>query len=432
MDQAQKNRQFLWELGFNTIRQLETAQGILASSREEVFGCIFGRDTLITSLKLLKFYKRTNNSELLPIVRKALINLAALQGKEENPESGEQPGKSIHEFRTEKYEHLTKKSVKPWYLYSDQVMRNYDSVDSTPLLLIAVYRYWQYTGDGEFLEILLPNVGAAIDWIFKYGDSNSDGFIDYDIPKRIHGGLVAQNWMDSVEAVFHETEGVLNYPMAPVEVQAYVYLAFRLWADFFQNRDKKLTKKLVKRADELKQLFNKKFICSDPDGHTYLAWKLDGLGQQFKSVRSNMGHCLWASTNLDDDKRVDSILYQDMIFAVAKRLMMPDIFEPDAGVRTLSKFSRNFKPNSYHNGSIWPHDNAIIAEGMKVHGLSKEAGMIKKAVLKAVENFGTPLELFVYIDGQYSEYCSASGQTACRYQAWTAASILDLLTNYDQ
>lgn len=347
-------------------------------------------------------------------------------------ESGEQPGKVIHEFRPTGHERLTKRPFKPWYVYSDSVMRNYDSVDSTPLYLIAAYRYWKYTGDNDFIDLLLPGVKDCLAWLEKYSDSNNDGLVDYYLsPKRVHGGLISQNWMDSVESVFHETEGLLVYPMAPVEVQAYTYLAYRLWSEYFANRDQAFKQKLDSNANNLKELFNKKYPLKDPDGHYYLAFKIDGNGVLFKSVRSNMGHCLWASMNVEDDGKMDSIVYAEYIPQIVNRLMMPDMFEPKAGIRTLSRLSKNFKPNSYHNGSIWPHDNAIIAEGFWIHGFKKEAKAVKSAILTSIKKFNTPIELFTFFDGKYSEFISDDGhQTSCKYQAWTAASILDLATNY--
>ncbi len=412
-------------MGLKTIKQLETDQGILASSKTEAYGCIFGRDTLITCLKLLRVYRRTQNPELLALVRKALVNLVKLQGREENLESGEQPGKCIHEFRPTDHERLTKFLPKPWYVYQDQAMRNYDSVDATPLLLIAVYRYAQDARDPEFINSIMGNVKSAIAWLEKYSDSNRDGFVDYQLsPKRTHGGLITQNWMDSVESVFHETEGVLVYPMAPVEVQAYTYLAYQLWSRYFADKEPTLAKRLKRSAENLKTLFNEKFITEDPDGNIYLASKLDGQGTEFRSVRSNMGHCLWASLTVADGG-IDSVVENKFIPHIVKRLMMPDIFEPEAGVRTLSKLSRNFQPNSYHNGSIWPHDNGMIAEGFEIHGFKDEAEQIKKAQLNALAEFKTPIELFVYMEGNFSDYCSPQGQTACKLQAWSAAAMLD-------
>jgi glycogen debranching enzyme len=418
--------QKFWDLGLRTIKELETDQGILASGREELYGCIFGRDSLITALILLDVHKKKHEPEFLDLVRKILLNQVLLMGKEENLESGEQPGKAIHEFRPSKHEHLTKREHRPWYLYADQVMRNYDSVDATPLLLIALYRFWQISGDGFFINQVLPAVNAGFDWLDKYSDSNKDGLIDYELSNsRQSGGLVTQNWMDSVESVFHETGEDLIYPLAPVEVQAYAYLAYRLWADYFQQSDPDKSDNLNQKADRLKKVFNKKYPTEDPDGNFYFAFKIDGRGTPFRAVRSNMGHVLWASTSKHDDGRVDSILTKGRAESVVRRLMMPDMFEPKAGIRTLSKLSSKFKPNSYHNGSIWPHDNALIAEGFEIHGFTKEARMVRDATLSAIEKFNSAIELFVYEENKYSEYSSIWGQSSCKNQAWSAAAILD-------
>jgi glycogen debranching enzyme len=419
------SQDYFRNLAMSTIKELETDDGILASAREEVYGCIFGRDTLVTCLKLLRVYKKTQDPILLSIVRKSLLTLASLQGKQINIESGEEPGKCIHEYRPTGHERLTLHMEPRWYLYEDSKMRNYDTVDATPLMLIAFYRYWQYSGDDVFLEIIKPNLEAALSWCFDFGDTNGDGFIDYEFHKqRKSGGLLNQNWMDSVESVFHETEGVLIYPMAPVEVQAYAYLAFRLWARYFAKTNSTKSEILETKAAELKDAFNASYVTTDPGHNIFLASKLDGEGKPFRSVRSNMGHVLWASLNQADDGKLDCILRPEYIPAIVRRLMMADMFEPDAGIRTLSSLSRNYQPNSYHNGSIWPHDNAMIAEGLEIHGFADEALRIKKAFLSAIEYFQTPIELFVY-NGNFTDWSSPAGQRSCKKQAWSAAAILD-------
>src|SRR5207237_176987 len=126
-------------------------------------------------------------------------------------------------------------------------------------------------------------------------------------------------------------------------------------------------------ADTLKRIFNEKFVTRDPDGNIYLAFKLDGNGVPFRSVRSSMGHVLWASLNEIDDGMIDCILEKRFVGNVVNRLMMPDMFVPTAGIRTLSSYSVRFDPNSYHNGSIWPHDNAMIAEGFEIHKFREES-----------------------------------------------------------
>ncbi|MBX4191814.1 MAG: hypothetical protein KW804_03375, partial [Candidatus Doudnabacteria bacterium] len=181
---------------------------------------------------------------------------------------------------------------------------------------------------------------------------------------------------------------------------------------------------LVEKAENLKEIFNKKFVITDPDGNTYLAFKIDGEGNQFKSVRSSMGHVLWASLNTEDDGELDCVLDKNLVPAIVKRLLMPDMFEPLAGIRTLSTFSRNYKPNSYHNGSIWPHDNAMIAEGFEIHGYKEQAEKVRCAILNAIAYFETPIELFVY-NGNFTDWSGPTGQRSCRKQAWSAAAILD-------
>ena len=416
--------EFLWKLGFDTIKELETEDGVLASARDEIYGCIFGRDSLITCLMLLDSYDVIKNQYFLTLSKKILINLFNLQGKEENVESGEQPGKCIHEYRPFNHDHLTARSTRPWYLYPGNVLKNYDSVDSTPLLLIAVYRYWQKSKDNSFLEKVEPNVKAGLNWILNYGDSNGDGLIDFAInPNRKSGGLPVQNWMDSPESIFHENGDTVIFPVAPVEVQAYCFLAFRLWSSIVEL-DESLV--LKKKADQMKEIFNQKFIISDGDD-CYLASAIDATGRQICSVRSSMGHCFWAGLNKEEDGTEELIFDLDYKLHLVNKLMSADLFEPDAGFRTLSSKSFKFNPNSYHNGSIWPHDSNLIASGLEKHGFYPEAQRVRLAVLKAISHFETPIELFVYNNG-YADYCSAHGQSACRKQAWSDVGALNSAT----
>lgn len=414
----------LWELGLATIRELETERGILASGKEEIFGCIFGRDSLITGMKLLRAYKKTQNPYFLSLVRKILINLAALQGREINIESGEEPGKIIHEFRPERHEHLTSRGEPPWFLYPDRVMRNYDSVDSTPLFLITAYEYYRVSGEEEFLSEILPEIHAALEWLQISGDSNHDGFIDYQFhPDRKYGGLLTQSWMDSRESVFHESGAPASYPIAPVEAQAYAYYAFKAWAHFFQNSDGGLAGILESRAQILKERFNEQFVIG-AGGDFSCAFAIDGNGQPLSSPRSSMGHCLWAAFKISDGSKPECILDEEHIPSLVRRLMQSDLFVPNAGIRTLSTTSRRFAANSYHNGSIWPHDTAMISEGFENFGYRLEAKQIQSAIVAAFSYFQTPIELFVFSDLGYESYRSPTGQEACKKQAWSAAALL--------
>lgn len=357
------------------------------------------------------------------MVRKILINLSELQGREVNIESGEEPGKCIHEFRSSGHEHLTKNPADPWYVYPDGAMRNYDTVDATPLLLMALYEYYRLSDDRAFLEQIMPNVERALDWVLTYGDSNDDGFIDYRFPpERASGGLKTQNWMDSSESLFHEDGNPVAYPIAPVEVQSYAYVALKAWAHYFKELLPARSLQLEYRANTLKEMFNQRFVLRD-GGSFGLAFAIDGEGKQLTSARSSMGHCLWASWE-DENGNKESILDEKYIPLLVKRLMAPDLFESRAGMRTLSSASKNFDPYSYHNGSIWPHDTSIIMAGMETFGFTQEAAELRVALLSAYTHFQTPIELFVFAEGEYREYRSSGGQEACKKQAWSAAGLV--------
>jgi glycogen debranching enzyme len=421
----------LWELGLKTIQELEVDRGILASGREEVYGCIFGRDSLLTSLSLLRVRESDTRTLFLPLVRKVLENLATLQGTTINIESGEEPGKCIHEFRPGDHDRLTKHAVQPWYVYPGDEMRNYDSVDSTPLFLMTAHAYLLASADSAFIESIMPNIKAALAWILTYGDSNGDGFIDYRFhPDRSHGGLTVQSWMDSSESLFYEdNEATPPYPIAPVEVQAYAYVALRAWSDFFRERDADLSAVLAIRARDLKKKFNDSYVLLR-DKSTSLAYALDGEGRALKTPRSSMGHCLWAVYRADERSAPESILEDRYVADIARRLLARDMFLPGAGVRTLSSRSRRYEPLSYHNGSIWPHDTAMAADGLANFGFHAEAQRVREALILAYTHFNTPIELFAYTKGRFREYRDGSGNGACRKQAWSAASLLFTIENH--
>jgi glycogen debranching enzyme len=414
----------LYDLGLGTIRGLEVENGVLASGREEIFGCIFGRDSLIVALKLLTAYEYRQEEYFLHLVRKIILNLGDLQGTEENIESGEEPGKMIHEYRPDNHEHLTRDSSEPWHVYPDGTMRIYDSVDSTPLFLMAVYRYYELSGDAETVESLLSNVLAALEWLAGWSDSNGDGFADYELdPLRTHGGLRVQNWMDSVDSVFHEDGAPVARPIAPVEAQAYSYAAFRMWSDYFKSDSEELSAKLSLRADELKARFNSAFLLST-DPEVSIAFALDGNGKPLISQRSSMGHILWAAWRRKGANAPDAILRAEFIPLLAERLLAADLFDPSAGIRTLSIYSKRFEPRSYHNGSIWPHDTGMIAEGLQKFGFDAEAALVRESLLSALNTLGAPFELMTVLDGRVVAGEAENGQKACRTQAWCAATLV--------
>lgn len=421
--------QDLHKLAYQSLLDLSAEEGIYASAREEAFGCVFGRDSAITILKILKAHSRKPLPYLLETSRKALLNLALFQGKEFNLESGEQPGKFIHEFRKDNHSHLTTPQnplQKPWFAYPDNTLKNYDSIDSTPLALIAIYRYWELTQDNEFLITILPAVEAGLNWIISFGDQDKDFLLEYDLPPARHfGGLTVQSWTDSHQSLV-TTHGTLpSYPIAPVEVQAFGWLALTLWAKFYKHQSPKFAKKLESFAKEMKEVFNKLFLLQD-QGLFFAAQALDGEKFQISTITANPLLCLWAADSKGGKSA--SILEESLVPQFVKRAFLPDLFVEGAGIRTMSSFSPTFNPNpdSYHNGSFWPMLNGLIVEGLENFGFLVEAQKLKDASLLPILHFGCPIELYVKTEAGYSEYQNGSGQVGCHTQAWSAASLLDL------
>lgn len=401
----------LTSISYNCLLDLATPDGINASGQEDRFGCIFGRDTAITILKILRYLERNPDRALLDICRRSLATLAALQGKETNLESGEEPGKFIHEYRQDKFESLVN-NPRPWFVYPDGKLRNYDSIDSTPLALIAIYRYWQMTGDKEFLDQIKPAVDRGLEWLTGPADKDTDHLIEYELPAlRVHGGLTVQSWTDSRDSLAKPDGTLPPYPIAPVEAQGYLWLALKMW-----GRDN--------YASLVKTSFNQQFIF-DSIGYKFPAQALDGHKKQIETVTGNSLLLLWASWG------GECVLEDKYVPDLVKRSFLPDLFDPDAGIRTMSLTAPTFNPrtDSYHNGSFWPKLNGLSGEGLENWGYKKEADSLRDATIKALTFFETPIELYIKNNsGGYQEYTNSAGQVGCRRQAWSAAVALDFLT----
>lgn len=426
---------------YSVIHDLSTERGIHASGREDVYSCVFGRDSAKSILKILKATRQMEGStdleidSLVQICRRGLLTLASLQGTETNIESGEEPGKGIHEYRPDNYERLMTLDTKPWYIYPDGELRNYDSLDSTPLLLIAMHRYYEQTEDHEFLLSVLPNVEAGLNWMITYGDRDKDFLLEYELPKeRQHGGLVVQSWTDSVESMLDHEGNFPLYPIAPVEVQGYAWLAFKLWSDFYSQESLHMAhtdsfaRKLSQQAEGLKAMFNKTFIIED-EGHHFAAQALDGAKNQIRTITGNPLLLLWAS--YEKHGKFESLVDEQYIPDFVERGFMADMFERDAGIRTMSKNSLTYDEtqNNYHNGSFWPILNGMIHEGISNWGYAEQAEALKTATLEPIVHFGSPIELYVRDEKEkYLLYKNPQGQESCRNQAWSAATALDLLT----
>lgn len=423
----------LYKLNVNALIELSTEDGINASGKDEVYGCIFGRDSALTILKILRVYEKkqalsdTLSFDLLDICKRGLTTLVNLQGTEFNIESGEQPGKIVHEFRKEKFDHLLQFDP-PWYVYPDGFLKNYDSIDSTPLTMIAIHKYWQLTQDHEFLMKALSPVEAGLNWIITFGDMDKDVLLEYEFhPERKHGGLLVQSWTDSHESVRDKEGKMPKYPVAPVEVQGYAWLALRLWAQFYADQSPTFAQRLVSQAETLKKRFNETFIIRD-QGHHYAAQALDGDKNQMKTITGNPLLLLWASDYLSGE--AECILDKGMIDDFVQRAFMEDMFDHDAGIRTMSTLSQTYNPkqDSYHNGSYWPILNSLIFEGLQKWGYQNLAEVLREASLKPIYYFGSPVELYMKGENNdYFMYLSPDGQQSCKQQAWSAAGILDMV-----
>ena len=361
------------------------------------FSALFGRDSLITAYQCLGM-----NPDLAWGV---LRGLAALQGQEDDEWRDEEPGKILHEVRVGE---LAASGEIPHTPY-------YGSIDSTPLWLVLLTYAYAWTGDLDAVRELWPNALAALRWIDEFGDADGDGYVEYR--RRSGKGLVNQGWKDSFDGVLFPDGELAEAPIALVEVQGYVHQAKARLATLARDLgDHTLGDQLEKEAAELKERFNRDFWLAD-DG--YYALALDGRKQPVPTITSNPGHGLWSG-----------IVDEDKAGRVVRRLVSPAL-SSGWGIRTLAARQRAFDPLGYHTGTVWPHDNALIAHGMKLYGFDQEAMTVIDQLSMAGQFF--PL-------ARYPElFCGFSRDdvpvpveypVACRPQAWSSGAPLLMLRSY--
>jgi glycogen debranching enzyme len=358
------------------------------------FSTLFGRDTIITALEALPF--------MPDLAVDTLRVLAEWQATELDPSRDMAPGKILHELRSGELVRTGEIPHRPYY----------GSVDATPLWLVLLGETTRWTGDLGLVRELWPNVLAGLAWIDDYGDIDGDGFVEY---LRGHErGLFNQGWKDSSDAIRHRDGSIAQPSIALVEVQGYVYDAKLRIAELARLIGQpELATRLEAEAAELRRRFDAAFWMPDVG---YYAVALDADKRQVGSITSNPAHGLWSG-----------IVPEERVAAVAERLMHPDL-DSGWGIRTYAAGQPGFNPIGYHTGSIWPHDNAIAAAGLKRAGRHDEAGRIATRIFEAAREspeFRLP-ELFCGF-ARDPESVPVPYPVACSPQAWAAAAPLSLL-----
>ncbi|MGH3007395.1 MAG: glycogen debranching N-terminal domain-containing protein, partial [Gaiellaceae bacterium] len=351
------------------------------------FMTVFGRDTIITSLQTLLFGPE--------LARNALAVLAELQAESEDPSVDAEPGKIVHEVRHGK-------GADAWF------PRYYGTVDATPLYLVLLSEVWRWTDDLPLMRELRDPALRALAWIDGHGDLDGDGFVEYQ--RRSARGLENQSWKDSGDSQLFGDGGEARPPIAPCEVQGYVYDAKLRVAEIAREvwRERELAERLEREATELQERFDRAFWCEDRGG--YYALALDGEKRRVDALTSNIGHLLWSG--IVPPGRVD---------AIADQLMGDELWS-GWGVRTMSEGDVGYNPLSYHNGSVWPHDNSLIALGLARYGRWSEAHRIIMRMFESAEHFEYQLpEVFAGFSRAETPF-PIPYPTAARPQAWAAGT----------
>jgi glycogen debranching enzyme len=373
---------------------IDSEHGLFPHAGVPWFSTPFGRDSIITALEVLWAAPA--------FARGVLGYLAASQATDVDDERDAQPGKIVHEARDGEMAALREI---PFGLY-------YGSHDATPLFVVLAAEYHLRTGDRETIDRIWPNIQAALDWIERYGDLDGDGFVEYQ--RQSSNGLVQQGWKDSYDSVFHDDGRLADGPIALCELQGYVYAAWRGASRLARLTGRSVeAESLAAKAAALRMRFEDAFWLGDLG--TY-ALALDGAKRPCRVVASNAGHALYSG-----------IASHGRAGELARTLMSSASYS-GWGIRTVSAAAARYNPMSYHNGSIWPHDNAIIAGGFARYDLGEHALTVLDGLFDAsrsVDVHRLP-ELFCGFARRNGEHPTLY-PVACSPQAWASASCFLLL-----
>jgi glycogen debranching enzyme len=381
------------DLGVLRIFDHEHPERVAVAAGAPWFMSLFGRDSLLSAWMALPIDSR--------LAIGTLQTLSHYQGESVNPMSEEQPGRIMHEMRTGM---STALSLGGTHLY-------YGTADATSLFVMLLDEVRRWGAPAEEVISLLPAADRALTWIREYGDADGDGFVEYR--RATDRGLVNQGWKDSGDGINFASGRLADAPIALCEVQGYTYAAYQARARLAHAEGHgELAQEWAERAEKLKSAFNTAFWLPD---RGYFAIGLDGDKRPIDALASNMAHCLW--TGIIDDEKAQSVVHH---------LLSPEMFT-GWGIRTLASSMGAYNPMSYHNGSVWPHDNAIAVAGLVRYGFVAEAQTVALAVLDAAQAFGGRLpELFCGFERD--RFAAPVGYpTSCSPQAWAAATPMFLL-----
>lgn len=360
------------------------------------FMALFGRDSLITSFQALPYVPE--------LAATTLRVLAARQAIERDDFHDEEPGKILHELR---FGELTSRGLSPHSPY-------FGSADATPLFLVLLDEYHRWTGDDALVRELESNARAALAWIEDSGDLDGDGYVEYQ-SRNLTNGLINQCWKDSWDSIQFASGTLATGPIATCEIQGYVYDAQRRAARLAREvwKDQGLSDRLEQRAHDLRVNFGRDFWMPERGFH---ALALDGDKRQVDSLTSNIGHLLWSG-----------ILDQDEAAATTDLLLGEQLYS-GWGIRTLGANEAGYNPLGYHTGTIWPHENSMIAAGLARYGYHEQAQTVVSAILAAALYFEHRLpEVFAGFPVALTSVPVAF-PTASRPQAWAAGAPLLLLS----